>query len=87
MLALERPSSAILTSYHMPYGRRYAELHDYLKERGFIIYAGQGRFSEEIFRIAVMGDFEAADADRLLSNFRGFIGAGESSRALNKVYG
>ena len=35
-----------------------------------MIYAGQGPFSGEMFRIAVMGDVDAADMTRLLGEIR-----------------
>lgn len=64
--------STVLTSYHMPAGYRYDQLHDMLKQAGFVIYAGQGQFSGEIFRIAVMGDLSDSDIDRLISACRQF---------------
>jgi 2-aminoethylphosphonate-pyruvate transaminase len=59
-------SSVVLRSYGMPAGTSYATLHDGLKARGFVIYAGQGNLSERLFRISTMGDLSAADIDRLL---------------------
>ena len=56
----------------------YAGLHDFLKAAGFIIYAGQGRLSGEVFRIAVMGDLDVTDIDRLLTACRGFWERGAS---------
>ena len=44
----------------------YATLHDALKARGFVIYAGQGDLAERLFRISTMGAVSAADMDRLL---------------------
>ncbi|MFP3617205.1 2-aminoethylphosphonate aminotransferase, partial [Paraburkholderia sp. SIMBA_050] len=44
-------------------------LHDGLKARGFVIYAGQGGLSKELFRISTMGAIQAADVDRLLDGF------------------
>ncbi|HKR38563.1 MAG TPA: 2-aminoethylphosphonate aminotransferase, partial [Paraburkholderia sp.] len=44
-------------------------LHDALKARGFVIYAGQGGLSAELFRISTMGDIHAADVERLLAAF------------------
>jgi len=41
-------------------------LHDALKARGFVIYAGQGNLSERLFRISTMGEVSAAHIDRLL---------------------
>jgi 2-aminoethylphosphonate-pyruvate transaminase len=61
-----------MTAYRVPEGYDYAGLHDFLKAAGFIIYAGQGRFNGEVFRIAVMGDLDATDTDRLLTACRRF---------------
>ena len=69
LLAIEAPSSAVLTSYRMPTGCDYASLHDALKRSGFVIYAGQGALATEIFRVAVMGDLGTADIERLLAAF------------------
>jgi 2-aminoethylphosphonate-pyruvate transaminase len=72
LLDITRPSSSVLTAYRIPAGYDYASLHDFLKAAGFIIYAGQGRFKEEICRIAVMGAIDSADVTRLLARFRQF---------------
>jgi 2-aminoethylphosphonate-pyruvate transaminase len=71
-ILLESPKaySSILTSYEMPSKIAYASLHDHLKSKGFVIYAGQGQFQGSIFRIAVMGDLDRADIDRLLGEVR-----------------
>lgn len=61
------PSSVVLTAYRVPAGYDYASLHEHLKAAGFVIYAGQGRFDQEIFRLAVMGAIDAADIARLLA--------------------
>ncbi len=60
-------SSCVLTAYHLPKGVTYDSLHDRLKETGFVIYAGQGNLSSEMFRISTMGDLHDADMDRLLA--------------------
>lgn len=59
-------SSVVLRSYGLPAGISYPALHDALKARGFVIYAGQGNLSQRLFRISTMGDLSAADMDRLL---------------------
>jgi 2-aminoethylphosphonate-pyruvate transaminase len=59
-------SSVVLRSYRMPASTSYAKLHDGLKARGFVIYAGQGNLAATLFRISTMGDLSAADIDRLL---------------------
>ena len=78
LLAVQAPSSAVMTAYRVPEGYDYAGLHDFLKAAGFIIYAGQGRFNGEVFRIAVMGDLDAIDIDRLLTACRRFWERGAS---------
>lgn len=63
-----RESSVVLRSYHLPVGITYERLHDELKERGFVIYAGQGPFSNRMFRISTMGAIDDADLDRLAAS-------------------
>jgi 2-aminoethylphosphonate-pyruvate transaminase len=58
-------SSSMLTAYRMPEGFSYPALHDHLKARGFVIYAGQGQFNGRIFRIATMGEIGDVDLARL----------------------
>ena len=60
-------SASMMTSFRLPAGLTYAELHSVLKAHGFIIYAGQGVLASEIFRIALMGAISDADFTRLLS--------------------
>ncbi|MCA8091209.1 2-aminoethylphosphonate aminotransferase [Burkholderia anthina] len=65
----EGASSVVLRAYRLPQGVTYETLHDGLKARGFVIYAGQGGLSKELFRISTMGAIAAADVDRLLDGF------------------
>lgn len=58
--------SVVLRSYRLPAAIPYPTLHDGLKARGFVIYAGQGNLAARLFRIAVMGELLTADIDRLL---------------------
>jgi 2-aminoethylphosphonate-pyruvate transaminase len=67
LLGDARAYSSILASYTMPKHVTYERLHDELKRAGFVIYAGQGSFAGEIFRIAVMGDVTSDDIARLLA--------------------
>lgn len=62
-------SSVVLRAYRLPPGSSYAELHDSLKAAGFVIYAGQGALSCDIFRISVMGDLHDNDVERLTLAF------------------
>ncbi|KVD25385.1 2-aminoethylphosphonate aminotransferase [Burkholderia ubonensis] len=65
----EGASSVVLRAYRLPQSVTYEQLHDGLKARGFVIYAGQGGLSKELFRISTMGAIEAADVERLLDGF------------------
>lgn len=65
----ESESSVVLRAYRLPAGVTYEQLHDGLKARGFVIYAGQGGLSSALFRISTMGAIAAADVDRLLDGF------------------
>ncbi|PRH48435.1 2-aminoethylphosphonate aminotransferase [Burkholderia multivorans] len=65
----EGASSVVLRAYRLPQGVTYEALHDGLKARGFVIYAGQGGLSKELFRISTMGAIEAADVEPLLDGF------------------
>jgi 2-aminoethylphosphonate-pyruvate transaminase len=67
--------SSMISSFRVPSGCTYGELHDALKERGFVIYAGQGELVDSAFRIANMGDITDGDLDRLVAAFHEFLGA------------
>jgi 2-aminoethylphosphonate-pyruvate transaminase len=62
-------SSVVLRAYRLPPDLTYAGLHDALKAKGFVIYAGQGELSQTLFRISTMGNVTSADIDRLLKCF------------------
>lgn len=58
-------SSCVLRAYRLPQGMAYETLHDGLKQRGFVIYAGQGPLARDIFRISTMGEISDQDLQRL----------------------
>ena len=66
--------ASVLWSWRLPEGRTYAALHDALKSEGYVIYAGQGRFGPEIFRIAHMGDITRAQMDGLCAALSRILG-------------
>jgi len=70
MLLQEEDYSSVLRSYLLPEGVAYAQLHDGLKDAGFVIYAGQGQLAPDVFRVAHMGDITDADLDALCSALR-----------------
>ncbi|MDJ0926984.1 MAG: aminotransferase class V-fold PLP-dependent enzyme [Gammaproteobacteria bacterium] len=67
--------SSVLWTYQLPEGDTYARVHGALKDAGFVIYAGQGALSPQVFRIAHMGDIRDDDLDRLCSALRNVFGA------------
>ena len=63
-------SSCVLNAFELPAGLDYPTLHDALKARGFIIYAGQSTLAQQIFRISTMGDISPEDLERLCAALR-----------------
>lgn len=59
--------SVVLRAYRLPRGIDYPTLHGGLKERGFIIYAGQGALASEIFRVSTMGAITRFDLLRFVA--------------------
>jgi 2-aminoethylphosphonate-pyruvate transaminase len=71
--------SNTLTALKLPEGITYTGLHDRLKEKGFVIYAGQKKLSKSIFRIANMGDITTEEFQRLLDTLRNCLSASTPS--------
>lgn len=59
--------SSTITTVRLPERWSYERLHDVLRARGFVIYAGQGDLRRHAFRVATMGTLEAADVDEFLA--------------------
>ena len=62
--------SNTITSFYLPPGLSYATLHDRLKERGYVVYAGQGQLEAKAFRVANMGALRRSDIEEFLSAFQ-----------------
>jgi len=60
-------SSCVLNAYRLPERQSYDDIHDRLKQRGFVIYAGQGSLAAGMFRVSTMGDISNYDMERLLA--------------------
>jgi 2-aminoethylphosphonate-pyruvate transaminase len=60
--------SNTITSLELPASFTYETLHDALKARGYVIYAGQGDLAAKVFRVANMGHLT-------IEQFRGFLTA------------
>lgn len=69
ILAPELQSNT-LTAYYLPQGVSYQVLHDRLKQRGYVIYAGQGHLEAQIFRVANMGALTDKDIEGFLAAFQ-----------------
>ncbi len=61
--------SSILTTFRLPPGRTYEALHDAMKRRGYIIYAGQGDLRRYAFRVSNMGTLTPADMKGVVDAF------------------
>jgi len=75
--------SNILTTFRLPPGVAYDALHDTLKRRGYIIYAGQGDLRTYAFRVANMGTLTPRDMTGVVRAFAAaFSELGVPARAL-----
>ncbi len=73
LLLPDKLLSNTITALYLPNDMTYTHLHDSLKERGFIIYAGQGELNKTIFRIANMGVLTMDNLEGLISNLQEVI--------------
>jgi len=62
----EKECSCVLHTYYLPDGIDYMEFHDRLKDAGFVIYAGQGKLADSVFRISMMGAISMGDVERFI---------------------
>ena len=69
ILVPEGARSNILTTFRLLPGLTYEALHDQMKRRGYIIYAGQGEIRKFAFRVSNMGTLVPADMERVVSAF------------------
>ena len=61
--------SNTLTAFNLPEGVFYDHLHDLLRDRGYVMYAGQAQLAESIFRVANMGALTEAHITGFLDAF------------------
>ncbi len=69
ILVPEGARSSLLTTFRLPPGVTYEALHDAMKRRGYIIYAGQGAIRSYAFRVANMGTLTPADMKAVVDAF------------------
>ena len=70
ILVPEGARSSILTTFRLQAGLRYEPLHDAMKRRGYIIYAGQGDIRTYAFRVSNMGTLTPRDMEGVVDAFR-----------------
>jgi 2-aminoethylphosphonate-pyruvate transaminase len=70
ILVPEGARSSILTTFRLLPGLVYDPLHDAMKRRGYIIYAGQGDVRTYAFRVSNMGTLTPRDMDGVVDAFR-----------------
>jgi 2-aminoethylphosphonate-pyruvate transaminase len=73
ILVAEDARSNTLTTFRLPAGVTYDALHDAMKRRRYIIYAGQGALKTYAFRVANMGTLTPADMREVVAAFRASI--------------
>ena len=69
ILVPEGARSSILTTFKLRPGLAYDALHDAMKRRGYIIYAGQGEIRKFAFRVSNMGTLGPADMEGVVAAF------------------
>lgn len=62
--------SNTMTSVYLPPGLGYQELHDKIKERGFVIYNSQGHLRGAVFMLGVVGVISEQDIRSFLAVLR-----------------
>jgi 2-aminoethylphosphonate-pyruvate transaminase len=69
ILVPEGARSNILTTFRLTPGLTYDALHDAMKQRGYIIYAGQGEIRTYAFRVSNMGTLTPKDMQAVVAAF------------------
>ena len=74
ILVDEPHRSNSISMLHLPEGVTYPRLHDELKERGYVIYAGQGDLAKQFFRISTMGELPMPTLEAFLGDLEESLG-------------
>ena len=73
ILVADGARSNTLTTFRLPARVSYDALHDAMKRRRYVIYAGQGPLKTYAFRVANMGTLTPADMREVVAAFRASI--------------
>ncbi len=74
ILVPEGARSNVLTTFRLLPSLSYEALHDAMKRRGYVIYAGQGEIRKFAFRVANMGALTPAEMQRVVAAFEASVG-------------
>ena len=66
--------SNTMTTVMLPEGWAYAQLHDSMKDRGYVIYKSQGHLSQTTFRLGTVGVMTRDDVGGFLNELRQVLG-------------
>lgn len=66
--------SHVLTAIWTPDHISYEDMHDRLKKKGFVIYAGQSKLKGRIFRISNLGSVSERDLSEFFAHLGGILG-------------
>lgn len=69
----KKDCSCVLNAFYLPQGVGYETLHDKLKAAGFVIYAGQGDFAKQLFRISCMGEMDKNDLNKFVKTMKSIV--------------
>ena len=72
-LVEKKHRSHVLIALWTPKKITYEKLHDHLKKKGFIIYAGQLKLKGKIFRVSNLGDVSLGDLKKFLLTLEHFL--------------
>ncbi|MCK5608195.1 alanine--glyoxylate aminotransferase family protein [Candidatus Pacearchaeota archaeon] len=64
----EKRLSGIMTNYLLPEGVKYQELHDALKEKGYVVYPGKGELEGRIVHLATIGSLATEDVEEFINS-------------------
>jgi 2-aminoethylphosphonate-pyruvate transaminase len=73
ILVPEGARSNILTTFRLLPGLAYDPLHDAMKRRGYVIYAGQGDIRTYAFRVSNMGTLTPRNMEGVVDAFRAAV--------------
>ena len=83
ILVPEGARSSILTTFRLLPGLTYEALHDQMKRRGYIIYAGQGEIRQFAFRVSNMGTLTPANVEGVVAAFEASLDELEVQRRVS----